>query len=89
MFDFLKYLTQIDPAPSYVVTPLTGGIVNVTVRASKETSSDAASGVFPGEKSVILKYAPPYVAGRGEEAPMSQNRQVILNPASYQFSSID
>ena len=88
MFDFFEYLIQIDPAPSYVVTPLTGGMVKFTARASKETSGDAASGVFAAETSVILKYAPPYVAGEGKDAPMSQYRQV-LNPTACRFSSTD
>jgi hypothetical protein len=77
-FDPRAYLEQIDPGITYSCEPLTGGIVNVTTRASKDdTANDTSRGRFPGHKSLILKYAPPYIAGVGEAAPMTQDRQII------------
>jgi hypothetical protein len=75
-FDFPAYLTRIDPSQSYNVTKLQGGVVNFTVRASKERLQSNSGGRFPEEESLILKQAPPYVAGVGESAPFSQFRQV-------------
>jgi hypothetical protein len=76
IFDFLAYLTRIDPSQTYVVTQLTGGVVNFTVRASKDVSQHVPRGRFPEDDSLILKQAPPYMAGVGESAPFSQFRQV-------------
>jgi len=90
-FDFHNYLREIDPAYIYQIDRLTGGVVNVTVRASKTAlaptlgaveqpsgtaSLDLSRGRFPGHGTLILKYAPPYIASIGEGAPMSQTRQV-------------
>ncbi|KAJ2979049.1 hypothetical protein NUW58_g7304 [Xylaria curta] len=72
-FDFKSYLQSIDTASSYEVAKLSGGLVNLTVRASKTTASDL--GTFPGTCSLVLKYAPPFVAMVGPEAPFSQARQ--------------
>jgi hypothetical protein len=76
-FDFSAYLTRIDPSQSYNVNKLQGGVVNFTVRASKEGPQDTSEGRFPEAESLILKQAPPYVAGVGESAPFSQFRQVL------------
>lgn len=75
-FDFQTYLKQLDPEHSYSITKLTGGVVNVTVRAIKAAQYDIDDGRFPGHRSMILKYAPPFVAGVGPEAVLTQNRQV-------------
>jgi hypothetical protein len=74
LFDFEPFLSAIDPLQRYEIQPLTGGLVNVTVRATKV--SGHSSGLFPAHGSLILKYAPPFVAAIGESAPFSQDRQV-------------
>ena len=48
----------------------------MTVRATKESHHHVDIGRFPGHRSVILKYAPPFVAGVGPEAVLTQTRQV-------------
>ena len=78
LFDFCSYLLKLDPSQSYSVKQLTGGLVNVTVRAVKCAGSSADDGRFPDHKSIVLKYAPPFVAAVGETAPFSQHRQVVL-----------
>lgn len=75
-FDFDKYLSHIDPINRYMITTLTGGRINITVRALKTRSSKVDAGRFPGHRSIVLKYAPPYIAKDGEGAPFSQFRQV-------------
>ncbi|KAI9884337.1 MAG: hypothetical protein M1823_003876 [Watsoniomyces obsoletus] len=76
LFDFSAYLSTIDPSQEYTIQYLTGGIVNVTVRATKLPSSgNADRGRFPAHDTLILKYAPPYIAGVGETAPFSTFRQ--------------
>ncbi|KAJ9603791.1 hypothetical protein H2200_011977 [Cladophialophora chaetospira] len=42
---------------------------------------DYAHGRFPEHKILILKQAPPFIAGVGEGAPMSQDRQLLLSVA--------
>lgn len=74
-FDFAAYLSSIDSISSYEIEPLTGGLVNSTVRASKTSVVDV--GVFPGRSSLVLKHAPPYIAAVGPEAPFSQDRQLV------------
>jgi hypothetical protein len=75
-FNFSAYLSKIDPTQTYAIKQLTGGVVNLTVRATKKTSTASSQGPFPLHASLVLKQAPPYVAGVGESAPMSQFRQV-------------
>src|ERR1700761_5864398 len=92
-FDFAAYLAKLDPRYAYRIDRLTGGVVNVTVRATKVAFAPASSnygetlgmsgghveqghGKFPGQKTLILKHAPPFIAGVGEDAPMPQDRQV-------------
>lgn len=75
-FDFQTYLKQLDSQHSYFIVRLTGGVVNVTVRATKASHHHVDAGRFPGHRSVILKYAPPFVAGVGPEAVLTQTRQV-------------
>ncbi|KAI0522258.1 kinase-like domain-containing protein [Xylaria bambusicola] len=74
-FRFKSYLQLVDPASRYSITKLSGGLVNLTVRASKTTASEIGS--FPGSRSLVLKYAPPFVAAIGPEAPFSSERQEV------------
>lgn len=76
LFDFEPFLSKIDPSQKYEFQILTGGLVNLTVRATKVTAS--GGGHFPKHGTLILKYAPPFVAALGESAPFSQDRQVCL-----------
>jgi hypothetical protein len=75
-FDFAHYLSILDPTVSYSIQPLTGGVVNITARAIRYEQPDSSMSRFAGHSSFILKYAPPYVAGVGPEAPFSTFRQV-------------
>ena len=52
------------------VTRLSGGLVNVTVRAHTRR------GDCKSRRSAIIKYAPPFVAVIGEDAPFGTFRQV-------------
>ncbi|PMD30381.1 hypothetical protein L207DRAFT_641646 [Hyaloscypha variabilis F] len=74
LFDFEPFLSKIDPFQKYEFQTLTGGLVNLTVRATKVSPS---GGIFPKQNTLILKYAPPFVAVLGESAPFSQDRQLI------------
>ncbi|KAI1181293.1 kinase-like domain-containing protein [Nemania sp. FL0916] len=74
-FDFQSHLRSIDPASSYHVAKLPGGLVNLTSRASKTTEKNV--GTFPEASSLVLKYAPPFVAAIGPAAPFSTKRQEI------------
>jgi hypothetical protein len=79
LFAFKAFLANIDPVQKYEVQALTGGLVNVTVRATKPLGfGESASSLFPTHNSLILKYAPPFVATIGESAPFSQDRQVFV-----------
>jgi len=73
LFYFEPFLSKIDPFQKYEFQTLTGGLVNLTVRATKVSPS---GGIFPKQNTLILKYAPPFVAVLGESAPFSQDRQV-------------
>lgn len=75
LFDFKSYQAALDPAHAYTTTKLPGGLVNETVRATKRDALNAQS-FFSGHSSLVLKYAPPFIAGRGEGHPFSQARQV-------------
>jgi hypothetical protein len=97
-FDFAAYLAKLDPTYEYQTKKLAGGVVNVTVRATKVAWASGSAkplisdrdenpkmgdglfepghGRFPDQKTLILKHAPPFIAGVGEHAPMSQERQV-------------
>ncbi|KAH6705237.1 hypothetical protein BKA61DRAFT_739656 [Leptodontidium sp. MPI-SDFR-AT-0119] len=72
---FGAYLSEIDPSQSYVIEAVTGGLVNWTSRATKLPCS--SPGKFGNHKSLILKYAPPYIAAIGESAKFSPYRQTI------------
>jgi hypothetical protein len=76
MFDFAGYLAaQLLLKPTdFQVAVLDGGLTNVTVRASF-TAPISFSKSLPFS-SVVLKYAPPYIAADPTQA-MSVHRQVI------------
>lgn len=74
LFDFLDYLGRIDPLQKYSVQTLTGGIINVTIRATK--TGTLAEGFFPKRQTLVMKYCPPFVAGRGKSVPITAYRQV-------------
>lgn len=75
LFDFVAYLSaQLHiPADNIIIEPLAGGTTNLTVRArfSPPILLDDTS-----TTSIVLKYAPPYVASK-PEFPMSPYRQTI------------
>lgn len=75
-FDPAAYLSMIDPGVRYSVKRLRGGFINFTFRATKATNGHG-TGRFPDHSSLILKYAPPYMAGIGVTAPAPQKRQSI------------
>ncbi|EFR03082.1 hypothetical protein MGYG_06079 [Nannizzia gypsea CBS 118893] len=94
-FDFDSYFKRLDPLNRWTVERLTGGLVNLTVRATKNrTGSDENEGFnkpgrFKGYQSLILKYAPPFVASVGETAPFDQIRQNVEKNALTLFSEPD
>ena len=57
------------------VTRLIGGSINVTVRAAPPPGRGGDK-LARNAKSVVMKYAPPYVAAIGEGAPFGTFRQV-------------
>lgn len=81
-FDFEPYLSAFFPGGTYKTEPLSGGLVNFTVRASRTIppinrgDGDNDDSDQDPPMTLVLKYAPPYVAAVGEEAPFSQDRQV-------------
>lgn len=76
-FDFEAYLKPICPGEQFRVTVLTGGLVNITVRAIRTSPTVETSLTnLRNESSFIMKYATPYIAALGESAPFSQFRQV-------------
>ena len=76
-FDFHAWMKKLDPFVEYEFRPLSGGLVNVIQRAKK--TSAPGTGKFPSHASLILKYAPSFVAAVGEGLPFSQKRQVLEN----------
>lgn len=79
LFDFTLYITSLLPIPKHeiVIQPLTGGLMNLTVRV---TFSPPANLVQIGQprhfSTVILKYAPPFIAADPTQ-PMSVDRQAV------------
>ena len=71
-FDFVTFLKSRYPGTTYSTERLTGGLVNETVRATRISQGDVAN-----PASIVLKYAPPFVAGRGPHVPFGQERQVV------------
>lgn len=74
-FDFNQYLSTLYPSHAFDIQPLTGGLVNHTVRAERTSKADRSD--CPA--SLILKHAPPFVAAIGPDAPFSQHRQVSFS----------
>jgi len=68
------------------IEKLSGGLVNVVVRATPRSGGDK---LVRNLKSVVIKYAPPFVAAIGEDAPFGTFRQVgasftlITNPPLF------
>ncbi|KDQ14127.1 hypothetical protein BOTBODRAFT_32916 [Botryobasidium botryosum FD-172 SS1] len=83
-FDFAGYLREIFPDVSYSITRFSGGLCNVTVRAAPlprfadpESSHNLGPFGIPTNSSIVLKYAPPFVAISGPSVPFSPRRQKI------------
>ncbi|KDQ14087.1 hypothetical protein BOTBODRAFT_174900 [Botryobasidium botryosum FD-172 SS1] len=80
-FDFARYLRKIVPDVSYTIAKLSGGVCNVTVRAiplpRPAVSDNLGPFGIPKNSSIVLKYAPPFVAGMGPSVPLSQHRQKV------------
>ncbi|KDN37786.1 hypothetical protein RSAG8_09941, partial [Rhizoctonia solani AG-8 WAC10335] len=76
-YDFTPALTTLDPYHQYLTSPLSGGMVNLTVRVNISDTTEEHTCPFGGARSVVAKYAPGFVASVGESAPLSQYRQVI------------
>ncbi|KAF3484094.1 uncharacterized protein GIQ15_03418 [Arthroderma uncinatum] len=92
--DFDSYFRKLDPQNTWIVKRLTGGLVNVTVRAvrddaNKQNTAADKPGPFGKHQSLILKYAPPFVASVGEGAPFDQIRQIVEKNALTLFSEPD
>ena len=75
-FDALAYLSTIDPNIRYTIQRLSGGVINITLRAVKSSVTSSGS-EYIRQPSIILKHALPYVAGVGESAPLTLFRQTI------------
>ncbi|PGH17960.1 hypothetical protein AJ79_00859 [Helicocarpus griseus UAMH5409] len=99
-FDFEAYFRQHDPTATWSIRPLTGGIVNLTVRAVRLPQDQSTrrggqnerqvlrgASKFSDHESLVLKYAPPYVALVGEHAPFDRVRQGVEATALALFSS--
>lgn len=74
--DFETHLSSLYPGHHYRVERLTGGLVNFTVRAHRTDLTKVKDGQ-EAPSSLILKHAPSHIASIGDEAPLSQDRQVI------------
>jgi len=74
-FDFRGFLARLEPSAEYQTRSLSGGLVNLTDRATRVSPRGGSR--FPGHDSLILKHAPPFVAALGPPAPFSQRRQVV------------
>lgn len=68
---FLDFLATCYGQVHYDIELLSGGVVNHTVRARNPGGGDHGA-----PDSIIIKYAPPFIAGVGPDAPFSQDRQV-------------
>ena len=83
IFSFENYLETLFPNENMEVSILTGGLVNVTARATRTSTSNSAATCVPGEKSFIMKYAPNFIASVGQDAPFTQFRQVGFSSAAF------
>jgi len=82
-FDFKAYLQSIDPYSTYEIRSLDGGLINVTARARRLASKslEEKNSLCSGYDSVILKYAPPFVAKVGKQGSYTAMREL---PSSCQ-----
>ncbi|KAF8679892.1 hypothetical protein RHS04_04120 [Rhizoctonia solani] len=78
--NFTSVFTAFDPYHEYFITPLSGGLVNFTVRVNISDPTEEHECLFGSARSVVAKYAPAYVASIGESAPFSQYRQASILP---------
>lgn len=62
------------------VTKLNGGSINVTVRVSPRRGDDKH---WRNPRSAVIKYAPPFVAAMGEDAPFGTFRQVSTHRLAF------
>ncbi|EIN05893.1 hypothetical protein PUNSTDRAFT_19469, partial [Punctularia strigosozonata HHB-11173 SS5] len=78
-FDFSAWLERKDPGHRWQIEPVEGGLVNVVVRAThtSQGSSSGAKSAFAPRETLILKYAPPFVAALGPAVPFSEFRQAL------------
>ena len=78
-------IPRLDPTPTPTPTPtpeggrweitkLSGGLINITVRVTPRRRGDDGLG-RPDPRSVVIKYAPPFVAAMGDGAPFGTFRQ--------------
>ncbi|KAH8833339.1 kinase-like domain-containing protein [Flagelloscypha sp. PMI_526] len=75
--DFVAFLQSIEPTETFLIDQLAGGLVNVTVRATRQTASPPSSSPFASYPTFILKQAPPFVAAVGPSAPFTAYRQIV------------
>lgn len=61
------------------ITKLSGGFINVTVRVTLHRRGDDG-GPWRDPRSVVIKYAPPFVAAMGEGTPFGTFRQASTPP---------
>lgn len=72
-FDFSSYLAaKLHPSMLQNIETLSGGLVNLTFRANGRF----ALCNYEDQESIIVKYAPPFIASLGPEAKFSTERQV-------------
>ena len=68
------YLERYPEFAAHTVVKLAGGMGNFTYRIHLLRA-------LAGRQTLVLKYAPPYVASWGESFPLDQKRQVSTNLA--------
>ena len=62
------------------ITKLSGGSINVAVRVTPRRGDNKFAG---DPRSVVIKYAPPYLAAIGEDAPFGTFRQVSTSYPTF------
>ncbi|KAK0733819.1 hypothetical protein B0T26DRAFT_37959 [Lasiosphaeria miniovina] len=90
---FATFLSSQYPGSRYETEPLSGGLVNITARARlcEPSSSSNNASLEDGEQqqppaSLVMKYAPPFIAAVGASAPFSQGRQASNYLIAYCLS---
>ncbi|KAH8590043.1 kinase-like domain-containing protein [Bisporella sp. PMI_857] len=79
--NYLSYLELLFPNTAWELEPLTGGLVNSTLRATR-ASGDAKY------DSLIIKHARPYIEVAGPEWPFSTERQSVEATILELFSEL-